>query len=523
MFSWFFKHSGARMGRGIPCVGMLPCPQNRNMAESGLLKSTIFPDSLSLRCGLAMISGLVFAAAYPPLGWGWLVVPGLAGLLLALQGQHGTRARTIGFLHGLVAYSAGLSWLYEIFGVMVIALWFVLAAFHALFAEMLSRAVTRGMSGWLLAAFAVANWSAWEFIRAEVFPLKFPWMTVGLAIGPNRLLPWIGVYGVGAVIVSSIFLLVAGRWKAALVPAALCLVAWATVSNKPVSPPNDSMSVSIAGLQWENIPITDYIQHTKELPDDIRYVVWPEYAVPFDIRANKRDWNHLLRLCRERDITLTFGTQRHHGPERGWSNIALTIDANGVCGEHNKVHTVHFFDDGNPGRTALPVDTRHGKIGTPVCFDCDYEGVTRRMTNAGAEMFIVPIMDAQSWTARQHDQHAELFRIRACENGRWMFVCATSGVSQVIDPQGRVLARMAALDQGALIGTIHRETKLTFYTRFGWLIPWGLLGIAAAFWTILVMPVRWMPRWIFPSMKPHAGNDNTTSTQTRNESHAHHE
>lgn len=462
----------------------------------------IFRGSSFQRCVLAILSGLVYAAACPPVGWGWLVVPGLAGLLVALKGQDGTRARTIGFLHGLAAYATGLSWLYEIFGTMAVALWFVLAAFHALFAEMLGRAARRGMSGGLLVVFGVLNWSAWEFIRAEVFPLKFPWMTVGLAMGPNALLPWIGVYGVGAVVVSAIFLLAMGRWKAALVPATLCLAAWGAFHAKPGQPADDGMSVKAAGLQWEVVPITDYIQHTEELPDDVRHVVWPEYAVPFDIRKNERDWNRLLRLCRERDITLTFGTQRDHGPGKGWSNIALTIDANGVLGEHNKVHTVHFFDDGNPGKTALPVMTRHGKVGTPVCFDCDYEGVTRRMTAAGAEVFIVPIMDAQSWTARQHDQHAELFRIRACENARWMFVCGSSGVSQVIDPWGRVHARMAALDQGALTGTIRRETKLTFYTRFGWLVPWALLGIAAAFWTILVLPVRWMPRWISSPAKP---------------------
>ena len=57
---------------------------------------------------------------------------------------------------------------------------------------------------------------------------------------------------------------------------------------------------------------------------------------------------------------------------------------------------MHFFNDGIAGTSALPLDTAHGKIGTPVCFDCDYEGVVRRMTTAGAGLFIVPIMDAEA-------------------------------------------------------------------------------------------------------------------------------
>jgi len=112
------------------------------------------------------------------------------------------------------------------------------------------------------------------------------------------------------------------------------------------------------------------------------------------------------------------------------------------------------------------------------------------MTAAGAEMFIVPSMDAKSWSIRQHDQHAELFRLRACENGRWMFVCATSGVSQVIDPHGFIHASLPALAEGTLTGMIQRESRLTFYTRAGWLTPWIVLTVAGLCWLVLLLPKR---------------------------------
>ena len=159
-------------------------------------------------------------------------------------------------------------------------------------------------------------------------------------------------------------------------------------------------------------------------------------------------------------------------------------------GIHNKVHTVHFFDDGIPGITADVIETDHGKIGTPICFDCDYEGVARRMTASGAQLFMVPVMDAISWTRRQHDQHAELFRIRAAENGRWMFVCATSGVSMAIDPHGHLHGRLGALEQGTLVASVKGETRITAYTRFGWLAPWMILGVAVLGWLMLLLPVK---------------------------------
>jgi apolipoprotein N-acyltransferase len=445
-------------------------------------------SSYPVRCGLAILSGAVYALAYPPLGWGWLVIPGLAGLLLALRGQSGTRARAIGFLHGMSAYGLGLSWLLHVFGGMAVVLWCVLAAFTALFAEMQGRAGLRGVSGWKLAVFTTLNWCGWEFIRAELFPLKFPWMTAGLAMGPNALLPWIGVYGVGTLVVLSATLLFMRKWKSAAAGLTVLMLAVSLYSKCPEPAANDPLAVKVAGLQLENVSLTEYLAGTRNLPAGIQLVVWPEYAVPYNIRIKKRDWEMVRNLCQERDITLTFGTQAQSGMKTDWRNIALTLDPTGVRGEHTKVHTVHFFDDGIPGTTALPVQTQHGKIGTPICFDCDYEGIVRRMTAAGAELFVVPTMDAEKWTARQHDQHAELFRIRACENGRWLFVVATSGVSQLIDPNGHVHARLGALQQGTISGILKRETRLTIYTRYGWLVPWCVLAVATVIWLILLLP-----------------------------------
>jgi apolipoprotein N-acyltransferase len=112
------------------------------------------------------------------------------------------------------------------------------------------------------------------------------------------------------------------------------------------------------------------------------------------------------------------------------------------------------------------------------------------MTAAGAEAFIVPSMDAFSWGEWQHQQHSMLFRIRACENARWMLVCASSGVSQCIDEWGFLVSEKAALKEGVLWGLLQRSTHLTFYTRWGWLTPWCILGAASLCWIILLLPRR---------------------------------
>lgn len=375
----------------------------------------------------------------------------------------------------------------EIFGTMAVMLWAVLAAFTVLFAEFQSRASTRGMTGWKWVVFTALNWSALEFIRAELFPLKFPWMTSGLALGPNLLLPWIGVYGAGLCVMLGAACFMSKKWMSGAVISSI--LAACMFLNPPVPKPaeNDLDAVSVAGLQLEGVSLTDYLNGSKNMSANVELAVWPEYAVPYDVRADKRDWGLIQTLCRERGMTLVFGSKAGLASDKDWRNIALTVDPSGVLGEHTKVHPVHFFNDGMPGKTTLPVETTHGKIGTPICFDCDYEGVVRGMTAAGAELIVAPTMDAEKWTSRQHDQHAELFRIRACENGRWLFVVATSGVSQIIDSRGHLHARLDALKQGPVSGIMKRETALTFYTRYGWLGPWCVLASAIGCWMVILL------------------------------------
>ncbi|MCP5545212.1 MAG: hypothetical protein H7A49_15055 [Akkermansiaceae bacterium] len=450
--------------------------------------------SFPARSALAVASGALSTTAYPPLDFGWLVFPALAGLMVSLRGVRGVRARALGFLFGMSAFGIGFSWLLDMFGPLALSLWCVLALFPTCFAWLLARAEERGWNGAKLAWFAAANWTAWEFIRGELFTLRFPWMTNGLAPGANGLLSWIGVYGVGFLVMLVVALLVCGwrkPWAEARGLALLLLAVLGIASIPSFGIPSADRGIKTAGVQLEAVSLSEYLAATRALPEDVEYVVWPEVSVPYDIRLQERDWQEVLILCRERGITLTFGTKRMPaGPSGPWHNIALTVDAGGVRGEHNKVHTVHMFDDGVAGNSARPVTTAFGKIGTPICFDCDYQDVMRKMTAAGAEAFMVPFMDAIPWGAKEHAQHAELFRTRARENGRWVFACGSSGISQAIDPNGRVVTSLGFPEQGVFTATVGRNESLTVFTRIGWVTPWVVLAAAAICGVFLFLPSR---------------------------------
>jgi apolipoprotein N-acyltransferase len=240
----------------------------------------------------------------------------------------------------------------------------------------------------------------------------------------------------------------------------------------------------VMAVQSEVTDMGNYMELTHGVDASVDLIIWPEYGLPRDIRRDPRAMGKLVDLAQQRNAVMVVGTQTHLEGKQ-WYNTALTFDGDGELGDHYKNHTVHFFDDGTAGTEARSVDTRLGKVGTPICFDCDYEDVIRRMTAAGAEFFAVPSMDAQHWSTREHVQHGELFRHRAAENGRWMAVSSTSGVTQIIDPYGNRTGEIPLMDDGVLMGEIGKIQSKTIYTRGGWLFPW-LAMVVGACWVVVM-------------------------------------
>ncbi|HVJ46153.1 MAG TPA: hypothetical protein VM511_07195, partial [Luteolibacter sp.] len=215
---------------------------------------------------MSALSGAIYSAAFPPVGWGWLVFPAIALLLFVLRGEDGTKARALGFIHGMVAFGMGLSWLVQLFGPAAVALWTILAAFPALFAHFQGLAEKRGFAGWRFAVFTTLNWCGWEFIRAELFPLKFPWMGTGLAMGPNVLLPWIGVYGVGLFVMFGTAWLVSVSWKSPVGYVAVAIALLRFISPVEAPGEGDPMALKVAALQFEGVELEKFLTVSKSLP-----------------------------------------------------------------------------------------------------------------------------------------------------------------------------------------------------------------------------------------------------------------
>ncbi len=473
-----------------------------------------------------MLAGLVYSGAFAPLSLWPLVFVGLTWLLCCLRGLTAYEARRAGFLFGLVVTCIGCLWLKNIFGWTFLLLCAFQSLFWGVFGWGHAIIDRQPWNGWRKMLAVACAWTGIEFIRAEHFWLDFPWLTPGHGLGviqlvTQPLLSWVGVYGVGFVVICVCWWLrpvMAGlgravRWQVegrrglslgGLVVAAMTMFivldmlavmlplvqgAWRGVNQKAAGMQNQGLpTISFVAVQDEHGSLDHFMEMTGGVPDKPDLVLWPEEALPYDVSRSKRDWPRLLEFVKQKNCVLVLGTQETATAGKGWRNTALALDAKGELGRHYKMHPVHLFDDGIPGTEAKPVVTRLGKIGTPICFDCDYQDVVRTMTLKGAEWFAVPSMDPIAWGPVERQMHSVLFRIRAAENGRAMVVAATSGVTQVIDGWGHnVLLRkedgtrvndgvLPIIEPGVLTGRLPVRSGLTFFTLWGWMFPWLALG-----------------------------------------------
>jgi apolipoprotein N-acyltransferase len=73
--------------------------------------------------------------------------------------------------------------------------------------------------------------------------------------------------------------------------------------------------------------------------------------------------------------------------------------------------------------------------------------------------------------------HLAQARLRAAEHKRYFVHATNSGISAVIDPLGRVVARTGLLTRENLVARVGRREERTLYARLG---DWpGLLAMAA--------------------------------------------
>jgi apolipoprotein N-acyltransferase len=133
-----------------------------------------------------------------------------------------------------------------------------------------------------------------------------------------------------------------------------------------------------------------------------------------------------------------------------------------------------------PGQIPTGLRTRSGLMGALVCFEAMYPELVRTIVAGGVEMLANLSNDAWFGHATPAEQHLDMAALRAVETRRWLVRAATTGVSAIVDPWGRVVARIEFGRPGVISGEIRRSHAETVYQTWGDAPAWGAVGLALA-------------------------------------------
>jgi apolipoprotein N-acyltransferase len=115
---------------------------------------------------------------------------------------------------------------------------------------------------------------------------------------------------------------------------------------------------------------------------------------------------------------------------------------------------------------------------TPICFEDVFPDDVRRFVAAGAEVILNLSNDYWSLTETEAMQHAANAVFRAVENRRPLVRASASGLTCLIAPDGRLLARSPFFTESSLVVDVPlRSVHETLYERWGDWFPFLLAAL----------------------------------------------
>lgn len=452
------------------------------------------------------------------------VHPGLLGLLAGGVWFLGTLYWTADVLAIFGGVNAALSWL------LCLLLVAYLALYPAAFAWLTARVVQQaGTPALLLAPFI---WVATEWVRGTLFS-GFPWVSLGYSqagvLPVIQIASVLSVHGVSALVVLvavAITWVVRDGWRAGRLPAGALLglvavaVAWGAWRVADGSRLRTGTPLRV-GLVQGNIPqdqkwdpayrddiIGRYLRMTREVAaQGATVVLWPESSMPFLFARDEVRAQAVRALVHDAGIHLVVGSDDVAPAGAPYYNAAFMVDPTGqTTGVYHKMQLVPFGEyipmrdllffaqplvervaDFAPGAEMSLLPVGEHALSVAICYEVVFPWHGRLAAQAGSGLLTTITNDAWYGTTSAPYQHFEQARVRAVETGRYLVRAANTGISAVVDPYGRVVARTALFETTTLVADVRWQTAPTAYLRLGDSFVYASLVVA----TLSLVLVLW--------------------------------
>ncbi|MFL6116596.1 MAG: apolipoprotein N-acyltransferase [Catenulispora sp.] len=494
------------------------------------------PGRESVRLGAsALLAGAALNLAFAPVGW-WPVAPVAVAAVSALfAGRTGRRGMFVGFWFG-----TGFCWvMFQFLRVFGPGAQEAVGLVESLYFLPFGWGMARVSAARFAPLWQACLWVGEEFVRSRWPFGGFSWGRLAFSQPDSPFTPLAAVGGAPlvtfAVALSGTLLWRAAvvlrrdrragaKWAGALAVGALVLPLCAFAV--PLASPDDGTPLRIALVQG-NVPrlgfgreqqqaavLDNHVRETEALAADISagkaakpdLVVWPENGSDMDPYSDPGVESAIQQAVDAVGVPVLVGAVVNANAE-GTNVLNRLIvwtpgAAGGMGATYDKTHLVPFGEY-LPFRDVLtkvikrfnmiPRDfvPGHGRgtlalggipVAAVICFEVAYDDVVRDAVNGGGQVLLVPSNNASYMGTGQTYQQLAIARFRAVEHGRWTLEAATSGVSAVIDPHGKVVAETGEYQARYLDFEVRRNTARTLADRVGAApeYAFALAGLAAA-------------------------------------------
>ena len=506
------------------------------------LPSAVANTPPAFRLVFAALSGAALALSYS--GWyltiySWVCV-GI--LLIAIFGTRPSVAFACGFVHAIFFVFASVPWIATVLSVhgglsttggwgvlfLIAAAWGILTG---TFAWIVDRLSCRGIA---FACFgAPFVWVTFEFVRARLPEISFPWNLLGYPASANLALLQVttvtGIYGLSFLVAAFNALLAWAdsaisrppRFRLKVLGTAIAVVLVVLLAAPLLVPVPQShhyaRAVQLNFPEVDTYPANWFPAHANDL-EEIRslslapsaqhpdLLVWPEAPAPFSFEDPQfAKPASALAIAAEHPFlagviewrTAPQGSAHH--PVVPY-NSAILLDPQGQnVFTYDKIHLVPFGEyepfplihqvvssvssevGGFRKGTTYAVGHLHDgqTFGTFICYEAIYAGEIRKFAANGAELYINISNDGWFGRSAAADQHLRMARVRAVENRRWMLRVTNNGFTVSVDPYGRIFLPLPPDVRAAADLPYDFRTDETIYTRFGDWFAWLCVIVSA--------------------------------------------
>jgi len=102
-----------------------------------------------------------------------------------------------------------------------------------------------------------------------------------------------------------------------------------------------------------------------------------------------------------------------------------------------------------------------------ICYESVYPSTVRRLANLGAKFLVTVTNDAWFGKTSAPYQHWDQVAMRAIENRRYVARSANTGITGIIDPNGRTIMASNIYVKATMIGTVKTLDITTIYAKIG--------------------------------------------------------